>query len=177
MSDMKRVLQFAVFGSLVLSLVLAGREALAQRPVIEGAVSAGTGASFGGGDGQTVVLQTPFFVDMDIIYYNDESPKLEYVIGLQAELQGRVSAGIVPQLRFTTGPQPWMVYGLVGVPFVVAPFMLLGVEGGAGLLWRMNDRLGFFAEVTVDLFIIGNDMPDEGIVVQLDGNVGLRVMF
>ncbi|MCP4674609.1 MAG: hypothetical protein GY854_03665 [Deltaproteobacteria bacterium] len=151
--------------------------AWAQRPVLEGAASAGSGASFGSGDGQTVVLMTPVYMDVDVIFYNDESPKLEYVIGFQAELQGRVSAGIVPQLRLTNGPEKWMVYGLVGVPFVVAPFMMLGVEAGGGLLWRFMPRFGVFAEVVLDLFFIGNDLPDDGMLAQLDANIGFRVSF
>ena len=145
--------------------------------MLEGAVSAGSGASFGSGDGQTVVMQSPTYIDADIIYYNDESPKMEYVIGFQAELQGRVSAGLVPQLRLTSGPQKWMPYGLVGAPIILAPFVLLGVETGGGLLWRFHSRFGAFAEVVLDLFIIGNDLPEDGVLVQLDANLGIRMLF
>lgn len=163
--------------AVIAALCCATWDAWAQRPVIEGAASGGSGASFGSGDGRTVVLVSPFFIDIDIIYYNDEVPTLEYVVGFQAELQGRVSAGIVPQLRFTTAKSPWMLYGLIGAPFVVAPFVLLGVEGGGGLLYRLTPQIGFFAEVVLDLFIIGNDLPDEGILVQLDASLGVRVAF
>ena len=149
----------------------------AQRPVLEGAASTGTGASFGRGDGATVVLMTPMYVDIDVIYFNDEHPKLEYVIGFEAELQGRVSAGIVPQLRFTTAQRPIMIYGLIGVPLVFAPFVLFGIEAGAGLLWRINETVGIFAEVTVDLFFLGNDIPDKSMLTKLDGNLGVRISF
>ncbi|MCP4606292.1 MAG: hypothetical protein GY847_38240 [Proteobacteria bacterium] len=148
-----------------------------QRPVLEGAASAGSGASFGSGDGETTVLLSPIFMDVDIIYYNDEMPKIEYVIGFQAELQGRVSAGIIPQLRLTNGPREWMVYGLIGAPLVFAPFVMFGVEAGGGLLWKFHPRYGAFAEIVLDLFIIGNDLPDDGILAQLDANIGFRMTF
>ncbi len=167
-------LEIVVAGAIVL---LISATTLAQRPVLEGAASVGSGASFGKGDGQTVVLPSPIYVDVDVIFYNDERPKIEYVIGFQAELQGRVSAGIVPQIRITNGPKEWMAYGLIGVPFVFAPFVLLGVETGGGLLWRFDTRFGAFAEVVLDLFIIGNDLPDGGILAQLDANIGIRMAF
>ena len=149
---------------------------LAQRPVLEGAVSTGSGMSFGQGDGHTVVLQSPMYIDVDIIYANDERPKIEYVVGFQAELQGRVSAGVVPQLRFTTGPAVWMVYGLIGCPVVFAPFVMVGAEAGGGFLWRFVPRFGAFAEIVLDLYFLGNDVA-EGAMVQLDANVGIRLLF
>ena len=153
------------------------RNAEAQRPVLEGAASAGTGFSFGPGDGATVVMMTPTYVDIDVIYFNDERPKLEYVIGFTAELQGRVSAGIVPQLRFTTAQRPILLYGLIGVPLVFAPFVLFGVEAGAGVLWRINETVGLFGEVVVDLFFLGNDIPEDSMLTKLDGNLGVRISF
>jgi hypothetical protein len=149
----------------------------AQRPVLEGAASTGTGASFGPGNAETVVLMTPMYVDVDIIYFNDERPKLEYVVGFTAELQGRVSVGVVPQLRFTTAQRPLLLYGLIGVPLVFAPFVLFGVEVGAGLLWRINETFGLFGEVVVDLFFLGNDIPDDSMLAKLDGNLGVRISF
>lgn len=161
-----------------LSLLTAwGPEAAAQTAMIEGAASVGTGASLGTGNGETVVLLSPVYIDADVIFYNSEFPKVEYVIGLQAELTGRVSAGIVPQLRLTTGPKKIMVYGLVGVPFVFAPFVMLGVEVGGGLLWRIFPRVGVFAEAVADLFFIGNDLQDDGMLTQIDANLGIRIPF
>ncbi len=172
-----RARQFLLCTVIGAAVLLLADPAAAQRTVLEGAASAGSGASFGNGDGQTVVLMTPAYIDIDVIFYNDESPTMEYVIGFQAELQGRVSAGIVPQLRLTTGPKKLMVYGLIGLPFVVAPFMMVGVEAGGGLLWRLMPRFGIFGEVVLDLFFIGNDLQDDGMLAQLDANFGFRVSF
>lgn len=149
----------------------------AQRPIWEGAVSVGSGLSFGSGNGETVVLQSPIYIDADIVYANDENPTIEYVVGLQAELQGRVSFGVVPQIRLTSPPKKLVVYGLLGAPVVIAPFTLFGVEGGLGLLWRFHGRLGVFAEMVLDLFPWGSDLPDHGMLTQLDANIGLRVKF
>jgi hypothetical protein len=160
-----------------ISLLVVPSSAMAQRAVIEGAASLGSGASLGTGSGHTVVMMSPLYLDADIIYYNDEFPKMEYVIGLQAELQGRVSAGIIPQIRLTAGPKKWMVYGLAGIPLVFAPFVILGAEVGGGLLWRGFKRVGFFGEFVVDLFFIGNDLQDEGMLTQLDLNLGIRIPF
>ncbi len=159
------------------AVFLISTPSFAQRPVLEGAASSGSGSSFGKGDGQTVVMMSPVFINADVIYYNSEMPKLEYVIGFQAELQGRVSAGIVPQFRLTTGPNKYMGYGIVGLPLIVAPFVLFGTKVGGGFLFRFHHRVGAFAELSLDLFFIGNDLPDKGILVQLDANIGLRVTF
>jgi hypothetical protein len=70
-----------------------------------------------------------------------------------------------------------MPYGLVGIPFVFAPFVMLGAEIGGGLLWRGFKRIGFFGELVADLFFIGNDLPDEGMLTQLDVNLGVRIPF
>ena len=158
-------------------LFFAPAEGNAQTAVIEGAASLGSGASLGTGNGETVVLMSPLYLDADIIFYNSEFPKMEYVIGLQAELTGRVSAGVVPQLRLTTGPRNIMVYGLAGVPFVFAPFVMLGVEVGGGVLWRVFPRVGAFAEIVSDLFFIGNDLQDDGMLTQIDANIGIRIPF
>ncbi len=152
-------------------------ETLAQTAMIEGAASLGSGASLGTGNGTAVVLPSPLYLDVDVIFYNSELPKVEYVIGLQAELTGRVSAGVVPQLRLTSGKKPVMVYGLIGIPLVFAPFVMLGAEVGGGLLWRIFPRVGAFAEVVTDLFFIGNDLQKDGMLTQLDADIGIRIPF
>lgn len=152
-------------------------ESFAQRPIWEGAGSVGSGLSFGTGAGGTAMKQSPIYIDVDIIYANDESPSLEYVVGFQAELQGRVSAGIVPQVRLSNAPSALMVYGILGAPIVVAPFTLFGVEAGGGLLWRATKRFGIFGEVVLDLFIFGNDLPNKATLTQIDANFGGRVTF
>lgn len=123
------------------------------------------------------MLMSPMYVDLDIIYYNDERPKFELVVGFQAELQGRVSAGVIPQFRITTGPGPFMWYGLLGAPLVFAPFALFGVEAGGGFLWRFSEKFGVFAELVVDYFFLGSDLQESGVLIQLDSNVGVRLLF
>lgn len=157
----------------------------AQRPVYQGAASMGSGLSFGPGDGRTVVMMSPIYIDLDFIYYNDERPKFEMVVGFQAELQGRVSAGIVPQLRYTSGLagvgafgyKTIMWYGLVGAPLVVAPFALFGIEVGGGVLWRFKEKIGVFAEVVTDYFFLGTDLQESGVLIQVDTNIGVRFCF
>jgi hypothetical protein len=151
--------------------------AMAQTAIIEGAAGAGSGASFGTGDATTVVLMSPTFIDIDIIVSSNELPKLEYGIAFQAEVQGRVSAGIIPQLRFSTGHPKWRLYGLIGVPIFVAPFTMLGVEAGGGVNWRVAEHFGLYGEVVVDLFLTGSDLQEDGMAVRLDGCLGARVAF
>ena len=177
MKDARKNILFLFASTVGVAMLFSPTPSWAQRAVIEGAASLGSGASLGTGSGYTVVMMSPLYLDADVIYYNDEFPKLEYVIGVQAELQGRVSAGVVPQLRLTQGPKKWMLYGLAGIPLVFAPFVMLGVEAGGGLLWRGFKRVGFFGELVVDLFFIGNDLPDEGMLTQLDINLGIRIPF
>ena len=84
---------------------------------------------------------------------------------------------MVPQLRLTAGPKKWMLYGLVGIPVVFAPFVMVGAETGCGMLWRVIPKVGVFAEVVVDLFFIGNDLQDDGMLTQIDLNIGARIPF
>ncbi|MBN2715112.1 MAG: hypothetical protein JXX14_04605 [Deltaproteobacteria bacterium] len=157
--------------------ILLPLSAKAQRPLYDVAASAGTGLSLGPGDGRTVVMMSPMYIDLDFIYANDERPQFELGVGLQAELQGRVSAGVVPQLRYTSGPGPAMWYGLLGAPLVVAPFALFGIEAGGGFLWRLEPAFGLFGEIVVDYFFLGSDLQDSGVLIQLDCNFGVRVSF
>ncbi|MBN2528034.1 MAG: hypothetical protein JXR76_16710 [Deltaproteobacteria bacterium] len=149
----------------------------AQRPVYDTAASLGTGLSFGPGDGHAVVMPSPIYLDLDFLYANDERPQYELGVGLQAEVQGRVSVGIVPQIRYTSGPEVLMWYALAGAPLVVAPFSLFGVEAGGGFLWRFDEKFGVFAEVVVDYFFLGTDLQKSGALIQLDSNAGIRVRF
>ena len=164
-------------GLAVVVLLFLPEIARAQRPVYEAAASAGSGLSFGPGDGRTVVMMSPMYVDLDFIYANDERPQFEMGVGLQAELQGRVSAGVIPQLRYTSGPGTLMWYGIIGVPLVVAPFALFGVEAGGGILWRFDDRFGVFGEMVIDYFFLGSDLQESGVLIQTDINAGIRVRF
>ena len=158
-------------------ILLIARPCDAQRAVIEGATNLGTGASLGTGNGTTVVLMTPLYIDAAVIFYNSELPKIEYVVAIQAELTGRVSVGVVPQLRLTGEKKKWMLYSLVGIPAVVAPFVMLGAEVGCGMLWRIIPKVGVYAEVVVDLYFIGNDLQDDGMLTQLNLNIGARIPF
>jgi hypothetical protein len=162
---------------LVPALLIAAPAARAQTAIIEGAAGTGSGVSFGTGNAQTVVLMSPIYIDIDIIISTDELPKLEYAVAFQAEVQGRVSAGIIPQLRFSNGHDKWRLYGLIGVPIFVAPFTMLGVEAGGGVSWRIAEHFGLYGEVVVDLFLTGSDLQEDGMAVRLDGCLGARVAF
>lgn len=164
-----------IFATIVFVMIPA--MASAQRPVYEAAASLGSGLSFGPGNHRTVVMMSPIYLDLDFIYSNDERPEFELGVGLQAELQGRVSAGVVPQLRMTTGPGTYMWYAIIGAPLVVAPFALFGVEAGGGLLWRFKDKFGVFLEMVVDYYFMGSDLQASGVLIQWDSNIGIRILF
>jgi hypothetical protein len=168
---------FTVTLAVLLGMMTFAGEANAQRPVYDVAASAGTGLSFGPGDGRTTILMSPIYLDIDFLYANDERPQYELGVGLQAELIGQVSVGIVPQLRYTSGPRVIMWYAILGAPLVVAPFTLFGVEAGGGLLWRFRPQFGVFVEVVLDCFFLGSDIKDNGVMIQLDSNAGIRVTF
>jgi hypothetical protein len=96
---------------------------------------------------------------------------------LLAQVQGNVSAGAVPQVRLTTGPDKKMWYGILGLPIIFAPAVLVGVEAGVGFLYRLNDRFGVFGELVLDIFFLGNDIKGNGVLLQTNFNAGIRIMF
>jgi len=166
-----------IFVIAFVSLCTVFADAHAQTLILDGTAGAGTGASFGEGDGKSVVMMSPVFVDVNIIISNSEQRFMEYVIGFRAELQKRVTIGIVPAVRFTSAPKKLAVYGLIGVPFIFAPKRMLGVQAGAGLNFRITPKFGLYFEGVIDMYFFGDDLPDNSVVVQLNGILGIRVNF
>ncbi|MBN2804340.1 MAG: hypothetical protein JXR91_14690 [Deltaproteobacteria bacterium] len=174
---MYKKFNLTVLFSIAFALAIYSSNATAQTLVLDGTGGAGTGATFGQGDGKSVVLMSPVFVDVNIIISNTERRFMEYVIGFRAELQKRVTTGIVPAVRFTSAPKKVAVYGLVGLPFIFAPKRLLGVQVGAGMTLKLMDKFGIFFEGVMDMYFFGNDLPKDSTVVQLNGIMGIRVIF
>ncbi len=172
-----KVMKFAIFILTAVAIVSWNNNCFAQRLITEGAASVGSGVSFGPGENAAVIMASPLYIDVDIIFANSERPKFEYVLGFQAEIIRRITAGVVPQIRLTNTHPKVLAYGILGIPVILAPFILFGPEIGGGLLWRISPKVGLFAEIVLDLFVIGTDLPKDSVLVQLDGNVGIRVKF
>lgn len=137
-------------------------------------IGAGSGLSFGTGDGDTVIRRSPIFLAIEVGLIFDGDRSLEWTPALIFELDGRVSAGIDPRLKKLLYFGRFGLYGAVGVPVYFAPFTLFGLEAAVGGIFSFTRRLALALEVRVHAFFAGSDLPDDSALVKTDLALALR---
>lgn len=138
-------------------------------------IAAGSGVSLGGGSARTVVLRSPFFLDLAARTWTDEQPEMMWGGSLRAEVEGRTSVAIVPRAELAKRFGPIVVRPGVGVPFFFAPFTMLGVEAGATAVLHLAHGFGALASLTVDAFFLGSDVPEGSAVLMFNGVLGVEL--
>ena len=63
----------------------------------------------------------------------------------------------------------------LGIPFFVAPFSMLGVEGAATGRYEFFEDVWVVGRVMVDAFFFGSDLPKDGAVVMMNLAVGVEM--
>ncbi|MCC6748478.1 MAG: hypothetical protein IT371_12515 [Deltaproteobacteria bacterium] len=151
----------------------------AQELDIAVTVSSGSGMSLGKGEGTVLKQRSPVFIEADVGLIFDKDRLWEWTPSLILEVEGRVSVGINPSVKrvFHFSRVPIAIYGGIGVPFFFAPFTLLGAEAAVGAFYRFLPHLGVALELRTDVFFVGGDLPDGGVLAKLDAALGLRFTF
>jgi hypothetical protein len=162
----------AVIAGLVWS---ASSYAAAQSREIDVGASVGTGISIGTGDARAVSKRSPLFLDLGARTWNDESPDFSWGGSLRLEVEGRASVGIVPRAELPRSFGPVTVRAIVGAPIFFAPFTLLGAEAGATATWKLAPRVGLFAALLFDAYVLGSDLPEGGALIMCNGALGVEL--
>jgi hypothetical protein len=155
--------------------MLMPRSAEAQKLDLHLETLGGSGISATSGEMGTATRRSPMFVEFEVGAGFDPDPRWEWTGALIAEVEGRTSLGISPQIKRLVGQGRFSGYAVAGVPAFFSPFTLLGFEVGGGLVSRIVGGMSLVIEARADFFFVGSDLPEDGMLSKFDVAVGLRV--
>jgi len=167
------------------ALLLAGWSPRAQAQEVDFVVgiATGTGVSLGGGRAGVIAQVSPMILDVDVGIVFDKEWNMEWTPSIILEIGGRVAVGVNPSLkRFVKiSDKGWLkkmsIYGGIGIPFIFAPYTLLGAEAAAGVTYELFPNFAPVVELHTDVFFAGNDLPDGSVLVKIDFTLGVRYNF
>lgn len=172
-----RIQPIAAATVVALALTAWSGAAAAQRLRIHASAAAGTGLSLGTGPATTVALRSPTYVSLDVMGSNSEQAWIRYGVALRSELEGKVTIGIVPRIAILA---EWnrLEYGICGgIPIIIAPMSLYGLEAGGTVAYRVLDWLAPYISLLVAVYPLGSDLPKDSVVVMLQAHVGAQLQF
>jgi hypothetical protein len=164
------------FAVLVFVSSVAG-SASAQTPFYSGAFMGGSGISFGDGQKSVVAQRSPIFLDLAFRYWSSEEDWFVLGASGRVEIDGRTSIAGVPRVEYQLRAGPLALRPGVGVPFVIAPRTMFGVEGSFSARLDLAGPLGLVAAVYADAYFLGSDVPDDSVVVMINGALGVDLQF
>ncbi|NOY92529.1 MAG: hypothetical protein GXP55_15150 [Deltaproteobacteria bacterium] len=169
----RRVLCLSLFACALVLCV--APPAQAQRRAFAVGLNVGSGLTLGtGGSQDTVMERTPIFLDAVLRSWSDEAPNPVFGAALRLEVDGRVSVGIVPRIEWDQRLGSLELRPFAGVPFIFAPFSLLGLEVGVSAAIPLGDSLNLVASFMADAYVWGSDLPGDSAVVMLNGTIGIE---
>ena len=166
---------------IVVSVLLAASAVDAQQRVTTFSAHAGSGLSLGtsnssvGGQSMVTLRRTPVFIEIEGRTYDTGRPDPMIGAALRVEVDGRASVAIVPrvQLQRAAGKVSFRVF--LGAPFFFAPFSMLGAELGGGISIPFGKYVSLGVHAMVDAFFWGSDLPDDTVVIGINGMAGLEM--
>ena len=160
---------------LALLIVLLPAVARAQKVDLSLSTMGASGLSATSGDGGTATRSSPLQLEFDVGAGFEPDPRWEWTGGLIAEVEGRTSLGINPQIKRLMPRRRITGYATAGVPAYFSPFTLLGFEVGGGAIARLAGEVSLVLELRADFFFVGGDLPEDGMVSKFDVALGLRL--
>jgi hypothetical protein len=149
--------------------------AAAQDLDLVASLRGGSGLSTTSGDRGALRARSPASLQVDAAAILDGDTRWEWVLGGIAELEGRVSAGVVPEARRVVRGRTISGYGLIGTPAFLAPFTLAGARTGLGAFVRLGPGVALVLEATSDLYFWGSDLADNAVLAKFDVGLGVRL--
>ncbi|MEM9070783.1 MAG: hypothetical protein AAGE52_19905 [Myxococcota bacterium] len=166
-------------GALVLATLLASVTAEAQSRRTVAGLRIGSGLSLGtsnqGEDASLTQRRTPIYLEADVRTWIDATPDPVVGAALRVEVDGRVSAAIVPRAQLMRQVGSLEVRAMVGAPFFFAPFSLLGGEAGFELSIPLGGGWAIATGLRVDVFFWGSDLPSGTAIVAIDAVAGMEL--
>ena len=138
-------------------------------------LSMGTGGATVGGQSMVTMRRTPVFLEVEARTYSTSNPDPVIGAALRVELDGRASIAVVPrvQLLRCTGRIEFRAF--LGAPFFFAPFSMLGAEGGGGITIPFGKHFSLGVTAMIDAFFWGSDLPDDTVLIGINGMAGVEM--
>lgn len=149
----------------------------AEKLEVTASVMAGTGTSLAGMAGKTYGKRSPTFLLGEVAFVHPDLSWLEFAPTIALEVEGRVGVGLVPKLRARLPGKRVRLWAVVALPIFVAPYSLLGIQGGAGISVNLHKRVALIAEFTGTGFVWGSDLMNNYSLAKLDQSFGVRLRF
>ena len=159
---------------LLLALATPGA-ALAQQVDLNLSTMGASGVSATSGQTRTATRRSPFQIEFDVGAGFEPDRRWEWTGGLIAEVEGRTSLGISPQIKRLMGQGRIAGYATAGVPAFFSPYTLLGFEVGGGVIARVAGMVSLVLELRADFFFVGNDLPEDSMLSKFDVALGVRL--
>ncbi len=154
------VVRTARVAALLLGVALAS-PATAE-PLLSLEVRAAYGMAAGGGSGRATMRPSPLTLSALGAWAIRDEPRTAAYAGLVIETLDRTGAGLEAGLMLTPGRHA-RLHG--GVKAIAQPYTLYGPSFGGGVCAAM-DGLRMCADLTIDVFVAGTDLPDDAASVQ-----------
>lgn len=169
----------AVLAAAILAPIIAAAGAAhAQSLDVHLDAGVGSGLLLGAGDDGTAAGHTPLYMEVEAGFVFDEDHSIEYVLGGVVQLEDTPALGFTPQVRLVREFGRLTGFVSAGVPVFVAPFTRFGLEAGGGALYPIiEDRFALGAQVQLDVFFAGSDLPADSTVLMFNLGLGGRVWF
>lgn len=144
---------------------------------VSGTALVATGASVAqGADGANANV-SPAMLTVDAGFSHPELPWLEMGPGMMLELERGVTFGVALRMRAFLLTRRIRPYAMVGGAAFVAPQTLFGAQVAGGVAFKLHRVFAIAAEFGPTVFFAGNDLTDGGVLVKVDGALGIRVGF
>lgn len=148
-----------------------------DRIEVTATIGVATGVSLTGGGDRVWVNRSPSMLNIEIGLIHPSLPWLEISPTLMIELERRVGFGVAPKGRMFLLAGRLRPFVLLALPVFIAPYKLLGTQGGIGLEARIHRRFGVAVDGTATAFVLGDDLLRDHVFTKLDVNVSLRGYF
>jgi hypothetical protein len=162
---------------LPMTLLVVPRTSEAQRPQIQASALGATGVSVGMGSGNSIVRRSATAVAVQVTGSNSERPALRYGGTLRGEVEGKVTFGIVPQIAYIPSFGRFSAGIIGGIPLVIAPKSLYGVEVGGHFGFSITDWVAVVAQAYLSFYPLGNDLPDDSFLLMVQFYAGFEFHF
>jgi len=155
----------------VAALLFHVRPAAAQQWVIGGNAEVASGIA-GGGDGMTIIERARTRIRLGADLRVDEFPKDIFAIAIVAEIEPHSSFGL--DLRYVRQVTPKIDVSVGAIGFIY-PESLVGPVAGLRYHITVSHAVDVVVGPELDVFVIGADLPGEGIIWQTLLQAGVHV--
>lgn len=162
---------------LPMALMAVPHTAEAQRPQFQASAFGGTGVSVGMGSGTSIIRRSATAIAVQVTGSNSERPALRYGGTLRGEVEGKVTFGIVPQIAYIPTFGRFSAGIIGGIPLVIAPKSLYGVEVGGHFGFSITDWVAVVAQAFLSFYPLGNDLPDDSFLLMVQFYAGFEFHF